>query len=265
MTGLTLETMLCEIDGPLARLRLNRPEALNAANWAWVNNLVTATEYLAQQSDVHVVIVNGEGTSFCSGLDVKELATGNLSPDWFATWERGVIGLEELDAITIASIQGYCLGGGLQVALACDLRIAATNAVLSIPAVREGVIAALGPMRLARLIGAGPAKQLSLLGHRFTPEEGQALHLIGEIVPVEQLETRTLALAHELLEIPFAALKHTKRQIDAAFELDTGTLMAEFIDAQEECLLSSEHQAVMVEYRTRQAERQRQKEQQAGS
>lgn len=260
MTGLILETMLCEIDGPLARLRLNRPEALNAANWAWVNDLVTATEFLTQQNDVHVVIVNGEGTSFCSGLDVKELATGNLSPDWFATWERGVIGLEELDAITIASIQGYCLGGGLQVALACDLRIAATNAVLSIPAVREGVIAALGPMRLARLIGAGPARQLSLLGHRFTPEEGQALHLIGEVVPVEQLETRTLALAHELLEIPFTALKHTKRQIDSAFEVDTGTLMAEFIDAQEECLRSPEHQAVMADYRAQQAARQRQKE-----
>jgi enoyl-CoA hydratase/carnithine racemase len=259
MTDLVLETMRCEIDGPLARLRLNRPEVLNAANWAWVNDLVTATEYLKEQSEVHVVIVSGEGTSFCSGLDVKELAAGNLSPDWFATWERGVIGLAELDAITQASIQGYCLGGGLQVALACDLRIAATNAVLSIPAVREGLIAALGPMRLTRLIGAGPAKQLALLGHRFTPEEGLALHLIGEVVPVEQLETRTLALAHELLEIPFTALKQTKRQIDAAFEVDTGTLMAEFIEAQEECLLSPEHQAVMAEYREREEKRQSQK------
>lgn len=261
MIGLELETMLCELDGPLARLRLNRPAVLNAANWAWVNDLVTATEYLEQQSAIHVVIVSGEGTSFCSGLDVKELAAGNLSPEWFATWERGVIGLSELDAITIASIQGYCLGGGLQVALACDLRIAATNAVLSIPAVREGVIAALGPMRLARLIGAGPAKQLSLLGRRFTPEEGLALHLISEVVPVEQLEERALALARELLEIPFTALKHTKRQIDSAFEVDTGTLMAEFIDAQEECLLSPEHQQVMIHYRAQQEEHQRQKEQ----
>lgn len=255
MIGLDLETMFCEVDGPLARLRLNRPSALNAANWAWVNDLVTATEYLERQSDVHVVIVSGEGTSFCSGLDVKELAAGNLNPDWFATWERGVIGLAELDAITIAAIQGYCLGGGLQVALACDLRIAATNAVLSIPAVREGLIAALGPMRLARLIGAGPAKHLALLGHRFTPEEGQALHLISEVVPVEQLDSRALALAHELLEIPFPALKHTKRQIDSAFEVDTGTLLGEFIEAQEECLRSPEHLAVMADYRARAEER----------
>lgn len=260
MNGLELETMRCEVDGPLARLRLNRPEVHNAANWAWVKDLVTATEYLEQQNEVHVVIVSGEGKSFCSGLDVKELAQGNLTPDWFATWEQGVMGLQELEAITIAAIQGYCLGGGLQVTLACDLRIAATDAVLSIPAVREGVIAALGPMRLARLIGAGPAKQLCLLGHRFTPAEGQALHLIGEVVPPDQLEARALALAQELLEIPFTALKHTKLQIDSAFEVDAGTLMAEFIEAQEECLRSPEHQAVMVRYRAEQEERRRRKQ-----
>ena len=260
MNGLELETMRCELNGPLARLRLNRPEVHNAANRAWVNDLVSATEYLEQQRDIHVVIVSGEGKSFCSGLDVKELAQGNLSPDWFATWERGVMGLEELDAITIAAIQGYCLGGGLQVALACDLRISSTDAVLSIPAVREGVIAALGPMRLARLIGAGPAKQLCLLGHRFTPAEGQALHLISEVTPPDQLEARALAVARELLEIPFTALKHTKRQIDAAFEVDAGTLMAEFVVAQEQCLLSPEHQAVMSRYRAEQEERRRLKQ-----
>lgn len=259
MAMLELETMRCEHEGPLARLRMNRPEVHNAANWAWVNDLVTATEYLARQNEVHVVIVGGEGKSFCSGLDVKELAQGNLSPAWFETWERGVLGLAGLDAITLAAIQGYCLGGGLQVALACDLRLATTDAVLSIPAVREGVIAALGPMRLARLIGSGPAKQLCLLGHRFTPEEALALHLVSEIVAADQLETRALALAQELLEIPFTALKHTKRQIDSAFELDTATLMAEFIDGQEECLNSSEHQAVMVRYRAEQEQRQRSK------
>ncbi len=264
MTRLELATMFCEVDGPLARLRLNRPEVHNAANWAWVNDLVTATEYLAQQSDVHVVIVSGEGKSFCSGLDVKELAHGKLSPEWFATWERGVIGLEQLDAITIAAIQGFCLGGGLQVALACDLRIAATGAILSIPAVREGVIAALGPMRLARLIGAGPAKQLCFLGHRFTPAEALALHLVSEVVPSKQLETRALAIAQELLEIPFPALKHTKRQIDQAFEADEGLLMENFVEAQEECLQSPEHQAVMLRYRAEQEERQRAREQQPG-
>ncbi len=264
METFELETMRCEVDGSLGRLRLNRPEALNAANWAWVNDLVTATGYLARQTGLHVVIVSGEGRAFCSGLDVKELAGGHLTREWFATWERGIIGLEGLNAITIAAIQGYCLGGGLQVALACDLRIASTDAVLSIPAVKEGVVAALGPMRLTRLIGAGPAKQLCLLGRRFSAEEGLALGLITEVVtPPATLEERARAMADELLAIPFTALRQTKRQIDRAFDQDTPTLMAEMLDAQDDCLRSPEHAAVMQEYREVQARRSEQKRQQA--
>ncbi|MEO8974130.1 MAG: enoyl-CoA hydratase/isomerase family protein [Ktedonobacteraceae bacterium] len=255
MTTFDLETMRCELDGPIARLRLNRPEVLNAANWAWVQDLVTATGYLAQQGETHIVIVSGEGRAFCSGLDTKELAHGTLTPEWFETWERGVTALEKLQAITIAAIHGYCLGGGLQVALACDLRIATTDAVLSIPAVREGVVAALGPMRLARLIGAAPAKQLCLLGRRFSAEQGQALHLIDEVVEPQQLEKRTLSMAQELTEIPFTALLHTKQQIDGAFEKDAPTLMREMVEAQKDCLRSPEHLAVMASYREEQVKR----------
>lgn len=255
MATLELETMRCELEGPLGRLRLNRPEALNAANWAWVRDLVTATAFLGVHPETHVVIVSGEGRAFCSGLDVKELAQGSLSPDWFDTWERGVLALERLDAITIAAIHGYCLGGGLQVALACDLRIATTDAVLSIPAVQEGVVAALGPMRLARLIGAGPAKRLCLLGRRFTAEEGAALGLIDEVAAPGQLEQRALALADELLAIPFTALRHTKRQIDEAFDRAPDALHATMVAAQEDCLRSPEHAAVMARYREAQAAR----------
>src|SRR5438045_9111021 len=118
MPGLELETMRCELDGPLARLRLNRPEVLNAANWAWVQDLVKATDYLAQSAETRVVIVSGEGRAFCSGLDVKELAQGNRNCEWFATWDRGVTGLANLDAITIAALHGYRLRGGLRCALA---------------------------------------------------------------------------------------------------------------------------------------------------
>jgi enoyl-CoA hydratase/carnithine racemase len=255
MPTLELETMRCEVVGALGRLRLNRPQALNAANWQWVKDLVTATEYLAAHPEAHVVIVSGEGRAFCSGLDVKELAAGALTPNWFDTWEIGVSNLERLDAITIAAIQGYCLGGGLQVVLACDLRVAATDAVLSIPAVREGVVAALGPMRLARQIGAARAKRLSLLGHRCSAEESAALDLVDEVVELSALEARVRELADELLAIPFTALKETKRQINRAFDADMATLHAEMVAAQEECLRSPEHAAVMAAYREQQARR----------
>jgi enoyl-CoA hydratase/carnithine racemase len=248
MPTLELETMRCELDGPLARLRLNRPEVLNAANWAWVQDLVKATEYLAQSTETRVVIVSGEGRAFCSGLDVKELAQGHLTREWFATWERGVTGLANLEAITIAAIHGYCLGGGLQVAVACDLLVASTDAVLSIPAVREGLVAALGPMRITRLIGAGPAKYLCLLGRRFTANEGLTMGLIHEVVALDDLEQRVVSLAEELLTIPFTALRHTKRQINRAFEQDLTTLMEEMIAAEQDCLRSPEHLAVMAAY-----------------
>ena len=248
MDRLELETMRCEVNGHLARLRLNRPEALNAANWAWVRDLATATRYLAQSSEMHVVIVSGEGRAFCSGLDTKELAKGNLTREWFATWEEGVSTLAALDAITIAAIQGYCLGGGLQVALACDLRIAASDAILSIPAVREGLVAALGPMRLTHILGAGRAKQLCFLGHRFSAQEGLEMGLLAEVCQPELLEERTLAMANELLEIPFTALKHTKRQIDQAFTQDFDTLLSDMVDAEENCIHSPEHKEVMAEY-----------------
>ncbi|MFL5659403.1 MAG: enoyl-CoA hydratase/isomerase family protein [Ktedonobacteraceae bacterium] len=257
MQTLELETMRCELDGPLARLRFNRPEALNAANWTWVHNLITATNHLAQSSETHVLIISGEGRAFCSGLDTKELAQGHLTLEWFETWERGIIALANLNVISIAAIHGYCLGGGLQVALACDLRLASTDAILSIPAVKEGVVAALGPMRLARLIGAAPAKQLCLLGHRFTAEEGFALRIINEVVPPGSLEERILALAQELLATPFTALLHTKHQIDAAFDQNPAALMTELVAAQADCLRSPEHIAVMEEYRQMQAHRAR--------
>src|SRR6266487_6945477 len=251
MSTVELETMRCEVNGPLARLRLNRPEVLNAANRAWVQDLVTATNYLAHRDETRVVIVSGEGRAFCSGLDTKELAHGKLTVEWFETWERGVTALAELDAITIAAIQGYCLGGGLQLALACDLRIASTDAILSIPAVKEGVVAFFATVRLARLIGASAAKELCFLGRRFNAQEGFALRLITEVVPPAMLEERSLALAQELLSIPFPALLYTKRQIDRAFGQDTETLLSEMTAVYEDCLRSPEHATVKTGLKAR--------------
>ncbi len=251
MSTLDLETMRCEVDGSLARLRLNRPEVLNAANRAWVQDLVTATDYLAHSAQTRVVLVSGEGRAFSSGMDRKELAHEHITVDWFETWERGVTALAELDAITIAAIQGYCLGGGLQLALACDLRIASTDAIFSIPAVKEGVVAYIATVRLTRLIGAAAAKELCLLGRRFSAEEARALRLVTEVVPPTMLEERALALAQELLNIPFPALLYTKRQIDRAFSREIEMFQNGMIAVYEDCLRSPEHAAVKAELKAR--------------
>jgi len=255
MPTLELETMRCEQNGPLARLRLNRPAVLNAANWAWVQDLNKVTDYLAHSSEIRVVIASGEGRAFCSGLDVKELAQGHLTEEWFATWEQGVSALANLEAITVAAIHGYCLGGGLQLAIACDLLLASTDAVFSIPAVKEGVIAALGPVRLARMIGTARARQLCLLGRRFTAHEGLSMGLIHEVTLPDELEQRTLSIAEELLATPFTALRYTKRLINNAYETDFDALMAEMNAGMRACLSSPEHAAVMAIYRETQVKR----------
>ncbi|HZU68828.1 MAG TPA: enoyl-CoA hydratase/isomerase family protein [Ktedonobacteraceae bacterium] len=251
MSTLELETMRCEVNGLLARLRLNRPEVLNAANRAWVQDLVTVTDFLTHDVQARVVLVSGEGRAFSSGMDTKELARENITIDWFETWERGVTALAELNAITIAAIQGYCLGGGLQLALACDLRIASSDAIFSIPAVKEGVAAYIATVRLARLIGAAAAKELCLLGRRFSAEEARALRLVTEVVPLTMLEERALAMAQELLSIPFPALLYTKRQIDRAFSQDIALFQHEMTAVYEDCLRSTEHAAVKAELKAR--------------
>jgi enoyl-CoA hydratase/carnithine racemase len=110
-------------------------------------------------------------------------------------------------------------------------------------------------MRLARQIGAAQAKRLCLLGSQFSSAEGIALGLIDEVTPSDELEPRALALAGGLLAIPFTALLHTKRQIDRAFDRDPQTLHREMVAAQEDCLRSPEHAAVMETYRAQQAAR----------
>jgi enoyl-CoA hydratase/carnithine racemase len=243
--------MRCEVNGPLARLRLNRPHVLNAANRAWVRDLVTATDYLTHSADTRVVLVSGEGRAFSSGMDIKELAHEHITVEWFEDWERGVTALAELNAITLALIQGYCIGGGLQLALACDLRIASTDAIFSIPAVKEGVAAYFATMRLTKLIGAASAKELCLLGHRSNAEEAHALRLVSEVVPLASLEERALALAQELLDTPFTALLHTKRQIDSAYGHDTESLLRGMSAVFEDCLRSPEHASVKADLKAR--------------
>ena len=255
-----LQTMRVEFEGPLARLRLNRPEALNAANRQWVTDMVAATGEITGHIETRVVIVSGEGRAFCSGLDVKELSQGALTVDWFATWEQGMLALSGLNAITIAAVQGYCLGGGLQLAIACDLIVAASDAVFSIPAVHEGVVADLGPMRLARQIGAAQAKRLCLLGGRFSPEEAQRLGLVTDVVAPDQLDARARAIADQLLATPFTALLHTKRQIDRSFDLTPDALYGEMVAAQEACLASPEHAEVMARYTAEQEAKRRARE-----
>ena len=116
-----METIDLSIHETRAEITFNRPQILNAANWDLVEDLHSALDELERAEQLHVVILAGRGRSFCTGVDLKSLAAGEIQIGWFRRWEEALRRIEMLQPVTIASIQGYALGGGLQAAMACDL------------------------------------------------------------------------------------------------------------------------------------------------
>ncbi len=125
VSDVQLETMCCDVKGPVAHVTLNRPDVLNAMNVQWAHDFLAIAEDLERNSQVKIVIVRGSGRAFSSGIDLKALSRQEFSMDWFRVYERGLRAMETMDKVVISAIHGYCIGGGLQVALASDIRIVA--------------------------------------------------------------------------------------------------------------------------------------------
>src|SRR5262245_9835014 len=126
--GERANTVYLERRGNIAELVMNRPEVLNAENWQMAIDLHAALDELEAAGDIRAVIVTGSGRAFSSGIDLNALSAGELKIDWFRSFDEAIRRLEQLDALTVAKIRGYALGGGLQVALGCDLRVATPDA-----------------------------------------------------------------------------------------------------------------------------------------
>src|SRR3954454_16374448 len=166
-----MTTVLLDVDGPLARITLNRPDRLNAVDEALAHDLDQAVSAAARAPAVRVVLVHGAGRAFCSGIDRDMLGRGAITPDFFELTERARLGLESMDKITVAAVHGYCIGWGLQLAIACDIRIATTGSRFAVPAIADALIPGMAPIRLPRLIGLGPARRLMLSGAEIGSEE----------------------------------------------------------------------------------------------
>ena len=133
-----------DIEGPLARITLNRPEVLNAENLAWVEGLGVAVAEVAADPNVRVVLVRGAGRAFCAGMDRDMLSQSGLPAGFYEAQEQAFRALEQMDKITVAALHGYCLGGGLQLAVACDIRICSTDCRLGLPAGELGLVPSVG-------------------------------------------------------------------------------------------------------------------------
>lgn len=206
-------------DGPVGQLVLNRPEKLNAMNRAVLEELAVAAEWFDMQREVKVVVVRGNGRAFTAGFDLDDTRWNELGPpeSSAATGRAMAEAIASMAAITIASIHGHCIGGGVVLAAACDLRVAAQGARFCIPEIDLGIpLFWAGIPLLARQIGPAATKELVLTGRRFDAEEADRLGFLNRLVPDEELGSATDELAATLAAKPALVLRATKVQVDAA-------------------------------------------------
>ena len=221
------DTLRFETDGHLGLLTLNRPDRLNAISKQMTLDLAALVTELESNDDVRVIIVTGEGRAFCAGADIKERAE-NLD-DFSVQRTSRLISptfrrLERLSQVTIAAINGPAAGGGLELALACDLRIASTTARLGLPEVTLGILpGAGGTQRLPRLIGPARAKEMMYFGKLIDASKAFAWGIVNELVVPDALMTKAREWAATLLERSPISLANIKASVNTAMDADLDT------------------------------------------
>lgn len=194
-------------------IQFNRPEKLNALNPDVLKDLEKAVVGCEEDDSIRVVVLKGNDKAFVAGADIENMAKGDIKFAYELTdltmqvQER----LADLPKPTIAAISGYALGAGCEVALCCDFRIAAKNAVLGLPEITLGIIpGGGGTQRLPRLVNLGAAAKIILLGERINSEQAEKIGLVDKVVPLDRLEEEASSLASKLMQRSSLALRAAK-------------------------------------------------------
>jgi enoyl-CoA hydratase/carnithine racemase len=216
-----MSIVLSEDRGSVRHVVLNRPEKRNALNGELIAALHEAFAAAAADRDVTCVVVRGAGPMFSSGLDFAALGALAADPDGLTTLRRPILDawnlLEAMPKPTIAQIHGACLGGAMELALACDLRTVAADAVMGLPETRIGLIPDVGGCtRLPGIVGLGRAKEMVMTSKLVDGAEAERIGLANRVSAAEDLEATTEALVGELLACGPVAVAHAKRVLDAA-------------------------------------------------
>ncbi len=214
-------TITATTDGRVGRLTLNRPEKLNPLSTQCLDELASAARWFDTQDDVRVVIVCGAGRAFSAGADLAGFtSTGDRSVRDGADAGRVMVeSIERMKAVTIAAIRGHCIGGGVLLAMACDLRVAAESTNFVIPEVDLGIPLTWGGIpRLVREIGAAATRDLVLSCRPFTAMEAHVRGIANRMVADDQLDSEVESLALELAHKSRYTLQATLDAVDAAAE-----------------------------------------------
>lgn len=229
------------VEGRIAIIVLNNPGTLNALTDSSLSELGELLDQADRSEDVAAIVITGAGSAFCSGAHLKMLPELlALDPaeirERLGPWQRLLVGIERLEKVVIAAINGACVGGGAELALACDVRLASSSARIGFPEVRIGLVPDMGAtQRLSRAIGLGPAKQILLNGGLLPADRARELGLVSEVFPDE----RFLAAIHDwitqnLLQAAPRAQAATKRLIDRNFGAQIELALARELDEQTE-------------------------------
>ena len=220
-------TLVLSVNDRVAILEFGRPDKLNALSRQLLTELISACSWLNAQHDIRVVIVRGQGRSFSAGFDLGDFANADpaSTPRESADLgRRATDALTDVPQITIASIHGHCVGGGVVLAAACDLRIATTDTRFSIPEVDLGIPLAWGGIpRLVREIGPAATKELVLTCRVFDAHEAKGLRLVNTVVEPDHLVSHVGELAQSIANKPLIAVRSTKAMVNAVTEEMIGT------------------------------------------
>ena len=220
---MAFKTLIVRVDEGIATITLNRPDVLNALNDQVFNELALAVEELNRDNLVRVVIITGGDKVFAAGADIGQRATASAVD--IATVDkpshRAYQLIENIPKPVIAAVAGYALGGGCELALVADVRIAAENAMFGTPEIKLGIIpGAGGTQRLPRLIGAGRAKELIYSGEFIDAAEALRIGLVNKVVPSDQLMPEALKFAKRLTKLGAIALRMAKTAINEGLQMD---------------------------------------------
>lgn len=239
-----LNHILFQIEEGIATLTFNRPKALNALNGELLEELSRTLDVVAANEDIRVLILTGSGDkSFVAGADISEIAKCNaLQGKIFSTKGHEAINKLQCLAIpVIAAVNGFALGGGSEIALACDFIYASENAKFGLPEITLGIIPGFGgTQRLPRLIGPNMAKEMIFTGKMISAIEAQSLGMVNRVAPAETLMTEVLATAKAIAQKGKVALRAAKQAVDAGLNVDLKTGCRMEVDAFALCMTSED-------------------------
>ena len=248
MTG-NYETLSMRRDGRLVRLELVRPERLNAVAMTGAREMVDAARRIAADEDVRMVAITGSGRAFSTGIDLKDLASGLIEQSYFELWDVALRIFETMDKLVVCLIHGYAIGGGLQLALACDIRVCTPSAKLGLPAIKEGLIPGLGTFRLARYVGLGRAKSLIIRGNLIDGTEAERIGMVDHLVGVETAFEEFEELIAEYAATNSAGCRASKQMLLDCFDLGWEAFFRKYLVLQEKAVAAPDFAEAMNAYR----------------